>query len=815
MMVWARRIFPMVLVIVLVVSGKAYGGAPVKLILSSHIGWEVDGVTKGTICTISSKDVCQPAKPSGEPGGFEYPRGVAVAPSGNVYVAEPANARVQELTAAGEFVLMFGREVNETKDKDPTSTEAERDLCTAAEVQSSAVKCKRGVAGEANGAFGDPQAVAVDPITENVYVQDVANWRVAEFTSGGAFVLMVGKEVDATKDGLPGATEVEKNLCTAISKDACKGGVESAPDSAEKGAFDFAQFQGDLLSIGGSSEHLLYVGDHHRIQELTDEGIWKSEIRLPSTVISHEPSGEITSIALDQTANTLYVVYNSEPVVYEFNAVTGEESAETIHVAARRSDAQAFIRGIASDAAGHIAIVVLEDFGSGLEQFASLYDASDGLVITGFAIPPSGSNGISFNEKGELYAAIPSEHEVLRYHPAPVAELITGAASCTTGVEHGTSDTADCILHGEINPYEVPNTEAWFSWDKTCDLRENTAKVPIEDGKGIVSIVASIEGLRPNQMLCYRLTGNDDNAQPPEELTGATILFKTPAVAPKILGKPVAQFVTSSSAVLHGELNPENAPSEFYFEYVAEPNPQDKLLADCNRDGEHCGGVATTAAGISNVYGKTGVTLEAKRLQPNVRYSYRLSAVNSEERNLRALGDEGEFTTAPVPAVEAVTGAASAVTDTSAHIEGTINPDGQKATYAFELSLLQGENTHYGIVFLGSTGIGIGMETESIDLTGLQPGAVYAYRISIHGGYGAAIGSPTRFTTMPAQSLLPPLITPTQLPVPSIKIPQGAPRRCMRGFVLNRAHKCVKVRKRHRGGRVERRKRRKNGEPRR
>jgi hypothetical protein len=52
--------------------------APVKEVLKSRFGWEVDKTTKANVCTVSSGDECQPGAPSDQPGGFQYPVGVAV-----------------------------------------------------------------------------------------------------------------------------------------------------------------------------------------------------------------------------------------------------------------------------------------------------------------------------------------------------------------------------------------------------------------------------------------------------------------------------------------------------------------------------------------------------------------------------------------------------------------------------------------------------------------------------------------------------------------------------------------------------------------
>src|SRR6202042_3686488 len=111
------------------------------------------------------------------------------------YVADTANARVQELSPDGKFIAMFGKEVNATN---------KGDICTAVEA---AVKCKAGVAGEEAGAFARPQSVVVEPAgtEENLYVENTGDWSIDKYSSNGAFLLRIGKEVNETKDHTSGA----------------------------------------------------------------------------------------------------------------------------------------------------------------------------------------------------------------------------------------------------------------------------------------------------------------------------------------------------------------------------------------------------------------------------------------------------------------------------------------------------------------------------------------------------------------------------------------------------------------------------------
>ncbi len=93
-----------------------------------------------------------------EPGQFNSPRGVALAPDGSVYVADANNHRIQHFSADGTFLEQWG------KQSDPN-------LATAP-----------------GGTFNEPWGVTVSPDGNYVYVADTWNHRIQKFTSSGIFL---------------------------------------------------------------------------------------------------------------------------------------------------------------------------------------------------------------------------------------------------------------------------------------------------------------------------------------------------------------------------------------------------------------------------------------------------------------------------------------------------------------------------------------------------------------------------------------------------------------------------------------------------
>jgi hypothetical protein len=733
---------------------------PVKLALSSHIT-----------------------------NGFSYSLGVAVNedPSslehGYIYVTDKGNHRVQVLSPTGAFIEMFGQEVNET---------TKENLCTAASHET----CQAGVSGSAPGQFSAPSSIAIDPATGDVYVAETVfgefvGQRVQEFTAEGRFLLEIGREVNTTKDKEPLASEAERNLCSETEIEGggeCGGPAQTIVGSSEDGAFNFETTRGDLLAVGGAGpKDLLYVGDDHRVQEFeASGGKWVGEIALTS--LSKEPESRVQALALDQETGDLYLNYAgpllTSDVIREFDPETGEELA-SFPVSPRKPGQEVIVEGMALDPSGRLAVTAFEhglEHGQRFEQgFGSLYDPASGRRVTEFAFPNGVTTaGIGFGGAGELYVTGFNEEgtgEVLTYTPEPIGELTIGGSGCAPGVESGTSATFVCTLKGEVNPEGVAGTEAFFAYGRTPRLGETTTPEKISATEPVHTTVV---GLRPNETYYYGLAGFDSNEMPPEEpFASVQASLATETVAPHI-GAPSVIAARPSSVVLFSELNPENASTEYYFEYAA----SEHALAACTpvvKEHGGCPGVQNTPTQSSVVYGGIGAEAEITGLQPGATYHFRLfaedeSAINPGER-FPATGPEDTVTTEPTPLPSAQTGSSSAVTSTGAVISGAVNPDGVPAGYAFEVGVYNGANTQYTIVYSAEAGSGNAPVEESLPLTGLQPGTTYAYRIAVSSGYipneaHALQGAPVTFTTAGSPSVLALPLTPALVPVPAIVFPK-------------------------------------------
>ena len=135
------------------------------------------------------------------PGQFSRPADVEVDPSGNIWVVDRWNNRVQQFNAKGEFIKAIGTGGN----KPGQVAEPKGIAFTAsgefwiADTGNSRIELFNakgefvkavGKAGTGNGQFSQPEAVAVDA-NGNVWVADTYNYRIQEFSPSGEFIKVV------------------------------------------------------------------------------------------------------------------------------------------------------------------------------------------------------------------------------------------------------------------------------------------------------------------------------------------------------------------------------------------------------------------------------------------------------------------------------------------------------------------------------------------------------------------------------------------------------------------------------------------------
>ncbi|HEY5194270.1 MAG TPA: hypothetical protein VIJ39_10420 [Solirubrobacteraceae bacterium] len=750
---------------------------PTKFTLSYHVGKKVDRTTDANICTEESGDNCEGGEIGTEPLGFQYPEGLAVnSQTGDVYVADKSNSRVQEFSSEGKFVLMFGWKVNKTKENEDSS-QAEQNVCTAASGNTCQAgegwseerkgkninEVKAGLAGQMNLV----QDLAIDPISGNVYVLEPEYNRIEEFTALGGFILMLGAGVNK-KGG---------DICTDAEEAECQAGVEGSGHGEFKKLA--AVTHGTLLAVG-PEDHLLYVGDEGRVQKFETDGKWVGEVSLAGL----SSTGFETGVAVDKSG-VVFVTDSAVPGVHEYNA-SGALQSCVIDPSSSGIDA------IALDPYERLGVIDLEPTPHG-----ALYDtqgAECGHQQGGTIAPPSGEmpylpTGLAFSFNAatidRLYVSdAEAVHEVQAYVPVVSPVVRTCATEEVLAVS--------ARLCGEVDPEDL-STTGFFGYGTSTVLGSRTGLAFGPSESEILEPMHYVlTGIEPNQSYYDEAEAEAEANKEKEIESGPPVVsFHTSTPPPEVPGEPSASFETDQSAVLSASVNPEHAVTSYHFEY----GPC-KELSECSEI------MSTKGEQAIRYYGLIGVIQEVTGLLPQTTYSFRLVANNELDEGKPEGGEEegleGHLMTASAPNPSAQTGGYGGVTATSATITGAVDPDGQRATYAFELGVYDGALTQYGIVFSGPVGGEGTAVPESLALSGLQPGTTYAYRITLSSGYviGAShtvYGEPVLFVTGGTPVLFRPTVV-EQLPVPKIAFPREsgkpAPKKLTRAQQLARALKA-------------------------
>jgi uncharacterized repeat protein (TIGR01451 family) len=189
-----------------------------------------------------------------------------------------------------------------------------------------------------------------------------------------------------------------------------------------------------------------------------------------------------------------------------------------------------------------------------------------------------------------------------------------------------------------------------------------------------------------------------------------------------------ATSITSNSAILNGSVNPNNASTQYRFEYGQTPSLG-------NYTSWQSAGSGNTSM---NVYQSiSGLSL-------NTTYYFRIVAQNIHGQTQ---GQILSFVTDNIiqgRSPDAFTDSASGISYNSAVLNGRVNPNGDNTSYYFEY----GTNSSFGYTTgFQSAGAGNSQINVSSYVSGLNPNTTYYFRIVAQNSYGRSYGSTYTFTT--------------------------------------------------------------------
>ncbi len=195
--------------------------------------------------------------------------------------------------------------------------------------------------------------------------------------------------------------------------------------------------------------------------------------------------------------------------------------------------------------------------------------------------------------------------------PAPVGSAPTTRTLSATGVSRTTAN-----INGEVTPNQA-STQYWFEYGKTTDLGNTSAFAGVGDGSSKVAVSISLSDLDPLTTYYFRLNAQNQFGT----INGSILSFKTTGPSAPSQPKVVSQNatgVTTSSATLHGTVNPNGADTNYWFEYSS-----DTLLGSV---------LYTATPEVSAGAGTNTLSVNAdlSNLAGNTTYFFRLVAQNDQ-----------------------------------------------------------------------------------------------------------------------------------------------------------------------------------------
>jgi hypothetical protein len=464
------------------------------------------------ICTVAAS--CRAGLASGGNGSAagdgglgRFPQGIAVdQDTGDVYVTDAANARINVYTGDGTFLRSFGWDVVESG---PDNAGTGFEVCIAANGD----VCKAGVFGSGIGQLsgtsgqGNAEGIAISPSDGNaangtVFLADHGNRRVDTYSLDGSSPSSFGSAANFT-EGSPLQVAVDSR------------GIVYASGRANNGQIN--RYDSQNADGGGVGFLAPILAPPLSLTHIQPEGL-----KVDSDSDGAGPETDVLYVLRD--------IGSGATVVQQFGPVN--EPGLTAPPAAEDEEHGA-LAGF-----NHVSGLALDESSGRL------------FISTAYDIGPStgqGPNGVYVLDKAGVAAA--SSLESL------------SAITATSVVLHGKvnpNGPPDVSYHAEYSPDGI-------HW--TGDPNSNTVLGSQETAQ---SVSATLDppggGLEPNTLYHVRLVATRpfNPPVPSSELTFTT------SVAPPLAETTGSPVRTATTARLEGRVDPSNSPTSFHFEYGTE-----------------------------------------------------------------------------------------------------------------------------------------------------------------------------------------------------------------------------------------------------
>jgi hypothetical protein len=437
-----------------------------------------------------------------------YPQSLAVNDAtGDIYVADPENDRMDEFDSTGSFIAAWGDDVDATTGAN---------VCTAA----SGDTCQAGTSGSSAGDFEDPGYVAVDnsngPSAGDLYVADQGDDLITKFDPSGNVVTTWGSggQLDGAAatggpfTGLAGiAVDMTGNLF-AYDPNTYNWFEFSQDGSADPTVNSETRGTDNLGGIGVDSDGNLY--------KIIGAGNVEQFSASATDIGPVDNSSEDNGFAIDPTNNDIYVTDGFNLDHYD---------------------------------------------GSTLASCVPAGNCPVAESITN----PAGLRGVAINPTtGTVYAADISGE--INVYTEAVSATTTSAADVgtTSATLQGTVDPLGTPVTGcHFDIVEAADYNSSASDPYSSGQRVACAQTPAQIGSGSapVSITADASGLASGTTYEFRLVASDARAT----ANGPNQTFSTSPAA--VITDPQAENLTATTGDLTANINPEGLDTTYQFQW--------------------------------------------------------------------------------------------------------------------------------------------------------------------------------------------------------------------------------------------------------
>ncbi len=505
-------------------------------------------------------------------GEFKSPKGIAIDSAGNVWVVDSGNNRVQKLNSKGEYVSKFGKEGNGTGEfkspagiavtgSGPTIYVADTGNDRVQKLNSSGTwQATIGKSGAGNGELKSPQGVAL--LGSGVWVADTANNRIQKFNVS---TLAYVSKFEGT-----GANQLKSP--TAI-----------APDFQEK----------------------LWVVDsgNNRAEKFDTEGNYLDQIGEAG-----EGPGQLespTALALPAAQKVLLADTGNSRI--ESWSVKAEPPTATTGPAQSIGVASASLKGTI-DPEG-LATNYYFEYGETTSYGTKTSEKSAGSGTSGKAYEELVS-GLEFNTtyhfrviaKGGGYTA-EGKDQTFKTLKAPKA-----ATEAATEVKE-----ASAKLNGTVNP-EGSATNYYFEWGESESYGHKTEAKSAGSGTSNVAEAEAVASLKAGTTYHFRIVADKGGYTVPGTDKSFTALKKAPKATTE-----AATEVGATSATLNGTVNPEGNATTYHFEY-------DTAEYKSVEEGPHGTAIPISAESVGSGTSDIAAKQTPTGLTPGTTYHFRVVA---------------------------------------------------------------------------------------------------------------------------------------------------------------------------------------------